>query len=288
MLQPGKNEIRFDTEASPVAAGNGDSRMLAFRVSNIQLSTPENAIQPVFDNGWSADEGTHIWSESSHSRIVINNFTVQSLPYVIGFKLAALAPRTVRISLGHEMQRDVDLLVPGEEVQFPLTRIVVKPGMNIISLDTNASPVRAGKGDSRMLSFRISDMYFSAAADAMKPEYGKGWSSDERTHRWAESSRASISIYNFDEHARPYVMRFKMAALSPRVVNITVGNEMVGSAKLEQPGAEIDFPPSKIILKPGMNTILFDSDAAPVSPGNGDHRLLAFRISHLAFTAESE
>ncbi|MFH2139915.1 MAG: hypothetical protein ABII63_03880 [Pseudomonadota bacterium] len=288
LLQPGKNEIRFDTEASPVAAGNGDNRMLAFRVSNIQLTTPENAIQPAFENGWSADEGTHRWSESSHSRIVINNFTGQSLPYVIGFKLAALSPRIVRVSLGHETQRDIDLSVPGKEVQLPLTRIVLKPGMNIISFDTNASPVKAGKGDSRMLSFRISDLYFSSAANAMKPEYGKGWSSDERTHRWAESSRASISIYNFDERARPYVMRFNIAALTPRVVNITVGDEKVGSAKLEQPGAEMVFPPSRMVLKPGMNTILFDSDAAPVSPGNGDSRLLAFRISNLSFTAESE
>jgi hypothetical protein len=81
---------------------------------------------------------------------------------VLGFKLTALTPRIVRVSFDGVNVGVIDMAIPGQEVQFPLTRIMLVPGINTLSFDTDTNPVSPNNGDSRMLSFKISDFQFNS------------------------------------------------------------------------------------------------------------------------------
>jgi hypothetical protein len=288
LLQPGKNIIRFDTHSNPVSPGNGDSRMLSFRVSDIRFTSAANTISTDYGTGWSTDEGTHRWSESSHTKIVITNFDSQTQPYVLGFQLGGLSPRTVTVSFNNEKLRDLKITNTVKVAPFPPVRIMLHPGENTLSFDTDASPVIVGNGDKRMLSFDLSGFHVSTAADALWPEYGVGWSADEGTHRWSESSHTTISINNFDARPRPYLLGFKMAALTPRKVSVAIGDTKVGEINLMAKGEELQFPRTRIMLQPGKNIISFTADAKPVIAGNGDKRMLSFRMSHLYIAPDKE
>lgn len=288
LLQPGKNIIRFDTHTSPVSPGNGDSRMLSFSLSDLRFLPADNAIFTNYGTGWSGDEGTHRWSESSHAKIVITNFDARPQSYVLGFHLSALSPRTVTVSFNNEKLGDLKITNTVKVAPFSPVRILLHPGENTLSFDTDASPVFAGNGDKRMLSFNVSGFHISTAEDALWPEYGAGWSVDEGTHRWAESSHATITVNNFDEQPHPYLIGFKVAALTPRKVSIAVGDKSVGTIDLITAGTEFQFPRTRIMLQPGKNVISFNSDAKPVIAGNGDKRMLSFRISPLYIAPDKE
>ena len=281
ILQPGKNIIRFDTHTAPVAAGNGDPRLLSFRISGIRFTSANNALFTHYSEGWSSDEGTHRWSESSHTKINLTNFDSQPQAYVLRLKLAALSPRKIRVSLNENQLTELNLASAGQETQLLPMPITLQPGENTLSFDTDTRPVSPGNGDSRMLSFKISDFHTTKVADAIWPEFGAGWSADEGTHRWSESSHTTITINNFDAQPRPYLLGFKIAALSARKVKVTIGNQHVGDIDLSNSGGESQFPRTRIMLQPGKNVISFDTDTKPVKAGNGDKRMLSFRISPL-------
>jgi hypothetical protein len=69
-------------------------------------------------------------------------------------------------------------------------------------------------------------------------------------------------------------------------VNISIGKLRLNSLSVDTVGEEKQFPPTKIMLQPGKNTIIFDTDKPPVSPQNGDARLLSFKISNFHFQQE--
>lgn len=116
--------------------------------------------------------------------------------------------------------------------------------------------------------------------------FGAGWSDDEGAHRWSEARHAKITITNNAKQARPYLLEFKLSALTPRVVNILVGNDKLASINLAVAGEDKQFPLTKIVLPPGKTSLVFDTDTKPVSPQNGDARLLSFRLSDFHFQSE--
>lgn len=146
------------TEGKSVIAENKD--LVAIRL-HPAISPVAIDSWPSFGPGWSADEGTHRWSESSHTKIMITNYDKRPRPYVLGFKLSALTPRIVRISFGGENLSNINMAIPGQEIQFPLTSIMLPPGKTAISFDTDTRPVSPNNGDSRVLSFKISDFHFT-------------------------------------------------------------------------------------------------------------------------------
>jgi hypothetical protein len=149
------------SEGKIVIAENKD--LIAIRLQSAIVPVAINAC-PSFGWGWSGDEGTHLWSESSHTNIMVINNDKRPQTYVLGFKLSALMPRIIRVSFNGESLGNADIAIPGQEEQFPNTRRLV-PGKNNISFDTNTDPIRPNSRDSRMLSFKISDLQFEPAVN---------------------------------------------------------------------------------------------------------------------------
>ncbi len=114
---------------------------------------------PIFGAGWSGDELTHRWSESSHTNIMLNNNDKIPHAYDIGFNLSALTARAIRISLNGINVSTINT-IPGQQAVFPLTKFILTPGKNTLSFDTESDPVSPNNGDPRMLSFNLSDFQF--------------------------------------------------------------------------------------------------------------------------------
>ena len=159
-LDAGKSLIdSLTADGKLVITENKD--LVAFRLQPSILPVAIES-EPVFALGWSVDEGTHRWSESSHTKIMFTNNDKLPRSFVLGFKLAALTPRIVRVSFNGVNVGVIDMAIPGREVQFPLTRIMLVPGINTLSFDTDTNPVSPNTGDNRMLSFKISDFQYNS------------------------------------------------------------------------------------------------------------------------------
>ena len=120
------------------------------------------------------------------------------------------------------------------------------------------------------------------------PKFSYGWSKDEVTHRWSESSRTSIEITNYSKAPLPYVISFKLTALTPRSVKVLLDDKLLDSVNITIPGEEVQFPTTQILLKPGLNKIFFEASAPPINPGNGDKRWLSFKLSEFIFIPSSK
>jgi hypothetical protein len=140
----------------PVIAENHD--LVALR---LQAAAKPALIDPwaFFGEGWSGDEGTHRWAESGHTKISINNPGTKPLNYTLSLRLSALEPRVVKVSKDTTLLGEA-LAVPGKETPLDGLRFVLQPGLNVISLDTDAPAVSPGNGDLRLLSFRLSGFKF--------------------------------------------------------------------------------------------------------------------------------
>lgn len=283
-----------------------------------------------FGAGWSDDEGTHRWSESSNPKISITNNAKYARPYILEFKLSALNPRVVDVSVGDAKLNSIKLAFAGEEKQFPPTKIMLQPGKTSLIFATNTQPVSPQNGDPRMLFFRISNFHFQSEESLNKPisnkdklpsksslrvikttkaetthpasqdqqqpislmkadslpHFSVGWSDDEGTHRWSDSSHAKILISNNDKQPRPYTLEFKMASLTPRLVNVSIGDRSIGTVNIESTSKQIKFLRAGIMLPPGKTVLSLDTDTDPVIPHNGDERMLSFKISDLNFVPD--
>jgi hypothetical protein len=144
----------------PVIAENQD--LVALHLSP-SLFRSNVELWPRFSMGWSADEGTHRWSELKHTSLLITNHNTEAAPYTLGFKLSALAPRVVKVSQNGKVLATLNLATPGEVATFPTTRIMFPHGLTTITLETESPPVSPGNGDPRLLSFRLSDLEFAPA-----------------------------------------------------------------------------------------------------------------------------
>lgn len=144
----------------PILAENEDLVALRLIPSATRSSLD---MWPMFSIGWSTDEITHRWSESSHAKLLITNSGKQAVPYTLGFKLSALGPRAVKVSHDGKTIATLNLPVPGEDSTFPKTRLMLRPGLTTLAFDTDARPINPGNGDPRVLSFKLSDLYFAPA-----------------------------------------------------------------------------------------------------------------------------
>lgn len=142
-----------------VIAENND--LVAIKLQPILLPVAIES-QPTYGLGWSADEGTHRWSESSHTTILFTNNNVYPQTYALSFKLSALTPRKVTVNFNGVNLTTINIAFPGQKVPFLSTKIIISPGKNILSFDTDTNPVSPNNGDRRMLSFKISDFQFNS------------------------------------------------------------------------------------------------------------------------------
>jgi hypothetical protein len=313
----GKSIIEeLSKQGKPIIAENKD--LVALR---LHPSASPEAIESwlTFGPGWSDDEGTHRWSESSHSKISIVNNDKYTRSFILEFKLSALSPRVVNVTIGNEIIRSITLTRAGVEEALSPTKIMLPPGKTTLNFNTDVRPISPQNGDHRLLSFKLKDFHFesedsfnrrkqenttpissskaSKVGGAHRDEaalnissiaplgsliyFGDGWSDDEITHRWSDSSHAIIIVTNDEKQPRSYTLEFKITALTPRLIKISIGNQNLGDVDIATTFKKIQFRRIGIILPPGRSILSFDTDTFPVSPGNRDNRKLSFQISEL-------
>lgn len=196
---------------------------------------------------------------------------------------------------------------------------MLPPGNSLLIFDSNIRPVSPQNGDARLLSFKISDFRFFSEESLVKDKkevnkittdsnfndgliaqtviqpfqltahpipsplhrFGSGWSSDEVTHRWSDSSFAEIFIINNDNRPRSYTIEFKITALTPRLIELSIGSNNLGKVNIETLFRKIQYKRSEVILPPGETILSFHSETLPIRPNNGDDRKLSFQISDL-------
>ncbi len=136
-----------------VLSDNGD--LVAIRLN--PASEPTLPESPVFSVGWSTDEGTHRWAVSNYTEINLMNSSNRHKPVTIGFTLMTLKPRDVLIGLNGKLLQNLSLGRGGVEPHFKMNSVILAPGQNVLFIKTDIPPVLAGHGDTRKLSFGISN-----------------------------------------------------------------------------------------------------------------------------------
>lgn len=310
------------THGKQVIAENKD--LVAVRLTP---SVSPEAIESwlTFSSGWSDDEGTHRWSESSDSKISIVNNASYARPFILTLKLSALTPRIVNVSIDNETIDAIDLSETGVEKTLPNTEIILPPGKTTLNFSSDERPVSPGNGDRRLLSFKLRDFSFESKESFNKRKdndaitvpfsempisdstghkatiraefprnsdgplvyFAAGWSADEITHRWSESRHASIIVTNDRNESHPYTLEFMMTTITPRQIKIKVGTQDLEDIDLVSPFETVKYERSGIILPPGKSVLSFDTDSYPVSPGNKDTRKLSFQISKFKISPEN-
>jgi phosphoglycerol transferase len=113
----------------------------------------------------------------------------------------------------------------------------------------------------------------------LPPNFSEDWTDLEGApeHNWRWSSGdASIVLYHNGQTSRPIHVRFGLATIKPRQLQLSLDQQTLKAVFLQpdQP-ALIDLT---ITLAPGKNFLRFKTDVPGDLPGNGDQRKLAFNI----------
>jgi len=117
--------------------------------------------------------------------------------------------------------------------------------------------------------------------------YGEGWSDSEGAHRWSVLHRAVINLQN--GHSKPASAKvvFDLNTLKPRNVKFTMNGKTLDNLSSFLNGTTpVHFEISPVILAPGQNSLIIETDVPPESPGKGDSRKLSFVISNVFLTEQ--
>ncbi|MEO7013311.1 MAG: hypothetical protein ABI127_03310 [Dokdonella sp.] len=117
-------------------------------------------------------------------------------------------------------------------------------------------------------------------------EQGRGWFAWEpgkQPHEQAAWSKgnADLVIANPRKSTVQFTVRFKLSTLVPRKVSVSYGAQVLSAPQLV-PGAAIEVV-AIFDANAGISRLSLTTDAAAQVPGNGDPRLLAFRIEDLRY-----
>lgn len=128
-----------------------------------------------------------------------------------------------------------------------------------------------------MVAFAINPPIEPSPLDSW-PNFSKGWSLNEGTHRWADSKDAEISISNFNPAPIKYILNFTLSSISHRNISIFLNDKKISFFHLT-PG-ENKFVEIKDILiyQRGAARLRIHSEEEPVIAGSGDSRRLSFCI----------
>jgi len=110
-----------------------------------------------FTQSWSDDEITHRWARKSRADIIATNFNSEDTKVSLTFELFSLIESEVKIYFNDDLV-DVIPIPYGSRVQVAIPDTSLKHGKNIIRLESNRWPRRAGNGDTRRLTFGISNL----------------------------------------------------------------------------------------------------------------------------------
>lgn len=112
------------------------------------------------------------------------------------------------------------------------------------------------------------------------PEFDENWYTIEgnadENWRWSRGN-AKIMLYNPQTVQKPVHLIFRVGSLQPRRLDLYQGSQKIYSTYIEASDVSkaCDVP---VMLLPGANQILFQTDRLGQLPGNGDTRNLAFNL----------
>lgn len=138
-----------------VLAEKGD--LIAFRLNPKEVRThPQN--RPKFGAGWSADEGTHRWAISNQAEIKFSNHAHNAVSANIEFTFMTLKPRNVDVMLNGTLLGKIAMNQGGMPFQATFPLVTLRAGVNTFVMKTDVPPESPGNGDSRKLSFGLSNI----------------------------------------------------------------------------------------------------------------------------------
>jgi len=109
----------------------------------------------LFKRGWSEDEITHRWAVLQSATISVFNDKTGTVNAKLFFTLLVLRPQSVRILLNQAYLKTI-VFSGAENSAFIGSDIQLVSGENILELVSDTPPISPGGGDSRMISFGIS------------------------------------------------------------------------------------------------------------------------------------
>jgi len=149
----------LDLDTFPKLAGYGFS----YKNYKENLALVARTLPPLstYGIGWSNDEGNHRWSVASHAEIkIVNNSTLPELVSV-EFISMTIKPRNIEISINGKQLQRLSLGSNGPLRNFKQNSIMLVPGTNTLTIETDVPAELPGNGDPRKLSFGISHLRVS-------------------------------------------------------------------------------------------------------------------------------
>ena len=172
-----------------------------------------------------------------------------------------------------------------------LNKKVIAENRDLIAISITPNKIVSSRNELLRFKtyFKIQDSDFKSKLgnnfvySDLVPYFLEGWSDDESSHRWATSSKAKILIYSHKKTSRKFNLSFELSSISPAFVSIYLNDKFIAEINITKKMllSQKSFP--GLILKPGENIIKFVSNKDPISPKNGDERLLTFKISNLNY-----
>ena len=112
-------------------------------------------------------------------------------------------------------------------------------------------------------------------------KFGNGWSGSEGTFRWGISQHAVMYLTNRTDHAVDVKFVFTLNTLKPRNINLIFDDKILNIKPDFLNGVPVNYE-LDLILKPGSNEFIIQTDIPPQEPGGGDMRKLSFGISNFS------
>jgi hypothetical protein len=117
--------------------------------------------------------------------------------------------------------------------------------------------------------------------------FNEGWSVDEKTHRWAESQEALMTIYNDKKISVNYHIVFYLSVIKPQRIKISLNDVNLEDVDFAY-GEQSSFILLEVLLNPGVNRLKILSDTPPVKPNGEDRRTLSFAIAQFSAIKANE
>jgi hypothetical protein len=121
-----------------------------------KLIKPED-LSIVFGEGWADAEATHRWSVSQGAVINLINASDKPVSAKVSFDLHTLKPRKINLTMNGKPLEQFSSFLDGTPVHFEIPLGSLAPGENKLIINTDVPPESPGNGDSRQLSFQISN-----------------------------------------------------------------------------------------------------------------------------------
>ncbi|MGC3962328.1 MAG: hypothetical protein QM803_03110 [Rhodocyclaceae bacterium] len=110
--------------------------------------------------------------------------------------------------------------------------------------------------------------------------FARNWLTAEGPNRWAIGRNATVVLGRGDAHDKPRHVSFDLTVLREQKVDVLWNGTLVDSFRMT-PGEPKRFN-RVLTMTQAFNTLELRSDTEPALPGNGDPRMLSFKLSEFS------